>query len=92
MLSDALYEFISKRKGLIWYVRDLRALNEEAIVEHTLNYGNWEDLKELARIVGLQKVAQIFRKQMSAGRQKGNYRKSTREYFDGYFNRHAPVA
>ena len=43
MLNDALYNFISERKHLIWYVKDYRALNEEAIVEATLNYGNWDD-------------------------------------------------
>ncbi len=40
MLSDSLYDFISERKHLIWYVKDYRALNEEAVVEATLNYGD----------------------------------------------------
>jgi|GEM_PF-6740370 len=28
MLSDPLYDFMSKRKHLIWYVKDYRTLNE----------------------------------------------------------------
>jgi hypothetical protein len=91
MLNDGLYEFISKRKGLIWYVRDLRALDETSVVEHTLNYGNWEDFKELVRIMGIDEVARIFRKQMVTGRQRGNYHIKTRHYFEKYFERYAPV-
>ena len=91
MLSDALYDFISARKHLIWYVRDLRGLGEESVVEHTLNYGNWDDVQELIRILGMEEVARIFRKQMRTGRQKGNYHPKTRHFFSLYFARHAPA-
>ena len=90
MLSNPLYDFISKRKHLIWYVKDYHALNEEAIVEATLNYGNWNDVQEMIRIIGIERVALIFRKQMVTGRQRGNYHKKTRHYFSLYFGRHAP--
>ena len=90
MLSDPLYDFITERKHLIWYVKDYRALNEEAIVEATLNYGNWRDFQTLAGILGIERVAEIFRKQMVTGRQKGNYHPKTRHYFSLYFTRHAP--
>lgn len=89
MLNDELYDFISRRKHLIWYVRDYRALNEEAVVEATLNYGNWDDVQELFRILGIEKAALIFRKQMVTGRQKGNYYPEVIRYFNLYFNKHA---
>ncbi|MDO8561254.1 MAG: hypothetical protein Q7S05_00300 [bacterium] len=92
MLSDSLYDFISGRKYLIWYVKDYRALNEEAIVEATLNYGNWDDFQKLIRILGIEKVAQIFRKQMVTGRQRGNYYPETAHYFTLYFNKYVRMA
>ena len=60
MLSDPLYDFILERKHLIWYVKDYRALNEEAIVEATLNYGNWRDFQKIIHIMGIERVATIF--------------------------------
>ena len=92
MLSDPLYDFISKRKHLIWYVKDYRALNEEAIVEATLNYGNWNDVQGMIRILGIARAAEIFRKQMITGRQRGNYHRKTRHYFNLYFNKYVDVA
>jgi len=92
MLNDALYEFITARKHLIWYVKDYRALNEEALVEATLNYGDWNDVQELIGILGIENVARIFRKQMVTGRQQGNYRKRIRHYFNLYFDKYVKVA
>ena len=92
MLRDTLYDFIKKRKGLIWYVKDYRALNEEAVVEAVLNYGNWDDVQELIRILGIGRMAQIFRKQMVTGRQRGNYYPDVAHYFMLYFNKYAPHA
>jgi len=92
MLNDALYDFISKRRSLIWYVKDYRALNEEAIVEATLNYGDWDDVQKLIRILGMEKVARIFRKQIITGRQRGNYYPDVAHYFTLYFNKHVRMA
>lgn len=92
MLSDALFDFMSARKHLIWYVKDLRGLNPESVVEHTLNYGTWDDVQELFRIMGIEKAARIFRKQMVTGRQKGNYYPENAAYFARYFDKHVAVA
>jgi len=92
MLDDALFDFITNRKYLIWYVRDYRALNEEAVVEATLNYGDWSDVQELIRILGIERVARIFRAQMVTGRQRGNYRPETAHYFTLYFNKYTTHA
>ena len=92
MLNNALFRFISDRKHFIWYVRDYRALNEEAVVEATLNYGNWNDVQELIGILGIEHVARIFRKQMITGRQRGNYYRDIANYFTLYFNKYVGVA
>ena len=82
-------EFIKKRPYLVWYVKDLSKLNEASIVEHVLNYGNWDDVQEMIKILGMQKTADIFREKSRPdkfGRQ--NYRPEIKYYFNLYFNKH----
>lgn len=86
MRDDAIHDFIVARKHLVWYVKDHRALNEEAIVEATLNYGNWNDVQEMIRILGITRAAEIFRKQVSRSRK--NYRPEVLHYFSLYFNKY----
>lgn len=90
MLDEDLFDFVSRRRHLIWYVRDFRALSESSVVEHTLNYGDWDDVQELIRILGMEKTARIFLKQMVTGRQQGNYHRKTRHFFTMYFRKHVP--
>jgi hypothetical protein len=86
--NEDLKDFIEKRKTLVWYVKDPRGLSEEAIVEAVLNYGNWEDVQELFRIMGIQEVADIFRKQILMPRRRGNYYADVVNYFTLYFNKY----
>lgn len=82
--------FIKKRRHLIWYVKDVKQLPDESIVEHTLNYGDWDDVQTLIKIMGIKKVAKIFReksKPSKMGRQ--NYRPEIKYYFALYFNKYA---
>ena len=86
-----LYEFVEKRPHLAWYEKDLTKLSEDSIVEHVLNYGNWKDVQMLIKIIGILKVAEIFRRKSKPdkfGRQ--NYRPEIKHYFQLYFNRHVP--
>jgi len=74
---------------LVWYVRDLDKLDEDSIVEHVLNYGDWDDVQEMIKIMGMTRVAEIFRrksKPSKAGRQ--NYRPEIIRYFNLYFNKY----
>ena len=85
-----IHDFIKARPYLIWWVKNYDALDAEAIVEATLNYGTWEDVQTLIGILGIQKVAQIFREksQPSAmGRQ--NYFPEIKNYFNLYFHKYA---
>lgn len=87
---DVIHKFIVKRPYLVWYVKDLSKLDEASIVEHVLNYGDWDDVQEMIKILGMQKTAEIFRKK-SAGDKFGrqNYRPEIKHYFNLYFNKHA---
>ncbi len=80
-------EFIEKREDLVWYVRDRKKLSEDAILEAVLNYGDWEDVKEIIDILGIKKTAFIFEKTIS--RKRCNYNKKTRNYFKLYFKKYA---
>ena len=80
-------EFIKKRPYLVWYTKNYDGLSKETIVEATLNYGDWDDFKELVKILGIRKMAEIFRKQTSGFRT--NYRPEVSNYFRLYFNKYA---
>ena len=85
--KDELKKFMRKRKHLVWYVKDPENSSVESIVEHTLNYGDWDDVQKLIKIIGIKKMAEIFRNQISGIRT--NYDKKTKNYFSLYFNKHA---
>ncbi|MBU3965661.1 hypothetical protein KKG29_03150 [Patescibacteria group bacterium] len=85
-----IHDFIKKRKHLIWWVRDYDKIGADSIVEATLNYGDWDDVQALIKILGIKKVTQIFReksKPSKIGRQ--NYRPEVKHYFNLYFNKYA---
>jgi len=84
---DLLHDFIKKRKHLIWYVKDYDKLNAEAIVEATLNYGDWDDVQKLIKILGIKRMAKIFVKQ--AAQTRCNYKAQTKHYFGLYFHKYA---
>jgi len=85
-----IHDFIKKRKGLIWWVKDYDSLSPESIVEATLNYGDWDDVQTLIKIMGIKEVARIFREKSQpskVGRQ--NYHAEIKYYFNLYFNKYA---
>ncbi|MDO8617963.1 MAG: hypothetical protein Q7N87_03715 [Candidatus Uhrbacteria bacterium] len=88
-----IHEFIKKRPYLVWYVKDLGKLDEASIVEHVLNYGDWDDVQTMIKILGIQKTAKIFRRKSTPdkfGRQ--NYDPLVKNYFQRYFNKYATHA
>ena len=85
-----LGDFIASRKELVWYVKDPRALSQEAVVQAVLNYGNWRDVQEIIRIMGIESAAQAFYRDIGvSARRRGNYYPDVLHYFDLYFKRHA---
>jgi len=85
--DDKLKNFIKSRQSLVWYVKNLEKLSPESLVEHTLNYGDWEDVQKLIAILGIEKVADIFEKQTR--RKRINYRSEILNYFQLYFKKYA---
>lgn len=82
-------DFIKKRKQLVWWTKNHADLSEESIVEATLNYGNWDDVQKLIKIMGIKTVASIFRKKSSKSLGRQNYSKKTKQYFTRYFDKYA---
>lgn len=85
--KSELKKFMKARKYLVWYVKNSEDLPLESIVEHTLNYGNWDDVQTLIKIAGIKKVAEIFRKQTVGPRL--NYYPQIIHYFKLYFDKYA---
>ncbi|KKR35385.1 MAG: hypothetical protein UT67_C0002G0009 [Candidatus Magasanikbacteria bacterium GW2011_GWA2_40_10] len=86
-----IHDFIKKRKHLIWWVKNYDRLGAESVVEATLNYGNWDDVQTLIKILGIKKVAKIFReKSPKSPMGRTNYFPEITRYFNLYFNKYAP--
>ena len=71
----------------MWYVKEPSRLNDESIVEHTLNYGDWDDVQKLIKILGIKKTSKIFNKQIS--QRRVNYDAKILNYFKLYFSKYA---
>ena len=83
----AINEFIKKRPGLVWSTMQYDKLSEESIVEAVLNYGDWRDVQEMIKILGIKKVAAIFKKE--AKQKRCNLRPEIVRYFNLYFKKYA---
>ena len=80
-------DFIKKRPCLVWYTKNYDGLSEEAIVEAVLNYGDWDDVQEMIKILGIKKVKKVFLKESQKTR--CNYLPDIKNYFNLYFNKYA---
>ena len=76
-----------KNKQLIWYTNQYDKLDDEAIVEAVLNYGDWDDVQSLIKTLGMRHVADIFR--AHAFRQRTNYLPEVSNYFNLFFEKYA---
>ena len=85
--TKKLTNFIKKRPYLIWYSKNYEGFSAEVIVEAALNYGNWDDVQKLIKIIGIKKMARIFRKQTR--RKRVNYYPEIVNYFQLYFKKYA---
>ena len=82
-----LQDIIKQKPYLAWYVKDPAKLSDKSVLEHVLNYGNWDDVQKYISIKGLKETAQTF---MATLQQKrSNYFPEIQHYFTHYFTRHA---
>ena len=80
--------YIAKRSSLFWSVGDLSKVSDILLVETILNYGSWEDVKELIQLLGISRTATLF-KNTTEGRVRDNYFPEVKNFFKLYFTRHA---
>ena len=90
MRSPEVKKFIVNHQHLFWCTPAPKneTVSDELLVETLLNYGTWEEVHDLFKVIGLQKVASIFRGM--TGRKKLNYFPEIHNYFDLYFKKYAP--
>jgi hypothetical protein len=87
-----LKDLIRKNAALFWYIKDedKESLPLPVVVEFFLNYASLEDVKELFRIVGIKKVAEVYHTIISTSeRVANNILAINRNYFDLFFRKYA---
>lgn len=82
-----MQEFIESRPYLFWSTKSVDTLSPEAVVEAVLNYGDFEDVKQLLSLLGTSTVGEIFHKQLQ--QKRNNYEPRIAHYFSLYFAKHA---
>ena len=89
MRNDAIKAYIRERGDLFWYSPEDKGetVSDELLVEHILNYGTMEDVRELFNVMGLQRVAEVFRGM--TGRKALNFFPEIWNFFNLFFMRHA---
>lgn len=83
-----MHDWLQKNKMWWWWVPDVTKLDEEAIVEGTLNYGYWHDFLYLKEKMGLTRLNQLFT-YMTKEKKRVNIRPRRRALFTHYFARYA---
>jgi hypothetical protein len=83
----SIKQFIQKNRQFWWYVKDPFKLDDSAIVEGVIKYGDMKEIRQLIKILGINKTAKIFSRQSSAKR--SNYDAKTINYFKQYFKQYA---
>ena len=78
-------DIIKKKPYLAWDVKNAENLSDESVLEHVLNYGNWEDVQTFIKIKGLEETRGIFNK--TTQKSRVNYPDNIKHYFSLYFNR-----
>lgn len=79
--------FVKTKPYLYWYVKNPQNLSNEAILESVLNYGDFDDVKKIIKILGMKNAAEIFNRQVSSKR--SNYRPEIANYFNLFFKKYA---
>ena len=79
--------FIKKRAYLFWYIKNPEKVSDEALVEAILNFGEWQDVQKLFKILKIGKIAKIFKKQIN--KKRTNYNPKIKNYFKLYFKKYA---
>ncbi len=87
MRQTNLENWLEKRKALWWWVKDVKQLDEESILEGVMNYGRWHDFLDLKTRWGLKKIVNLYQEMVN--RKRCNLRPPARVLFGKYLEKHA---
>lgn len=76
---------IKNKPYLAWYVKNPENLSEKSVLEHVLNYGNWDDVQAFIKIKGIIETGELFKQTIA--NKRTNYSPEIKSYFSRYFNR-----
>ncbi|MGI6776195.1 MAG: hypothetical protein ACOX5S_02845 [Patescibacteria group bacterium] len=82
-----LAPLFKEKPYLAWDVKDKGGLSEKSILEHILNYGNWDDYLAAEKTFGLKKTKAFYEELKN--KKRVNLRPQTINYFDLYFKKYA---
>jgi hypothetical protein len=92
MNSPELKAFIQENSSLFWYTPqdNKEDIGPEFLVETILNYGDLNAVKKLFKLMGIEKVSEVFFYSINLSqRRKGNFHESTVNFFTLLFKRYA---
>jgi hypothetical protein len=82
-----LQGLIIDKPYLAWDIKDKKSLSEQSVIEHILNYGDWDDYLKAEEMLGIKKAAKLFSKLKN--KKRTNLRPQTIYYFTNYFEKYA---
>lgn len=90
MNSPEIKEFIYQHSNLFWYTPEDKKgdISHEFLVENIMNYGDFDDVKKLIQILGMARLAEIFKN--LHGRKKLNYYPEMYHFLSALIQRYAP--
>lgn len=77
-------DIIIRKPYLAWYVKDVNSLSDVSVLEHVLNYGNWQDVQDFLKIKGKNESSKLFLE--SIHHKRTSYSPAIKAYFIRYFN------
>lgn len=87
--KERLYKALVEPKPyLFWGVGDKQELSVHVMIETIIANGDFDDFKVLIGILGMEKVAKVFRTKIQNPRH--NFRDKTVNFFQLYFDKHVP--
>jgi len=82
-----LQAILQRKPYLAWYIRDKKTLSDQSALEHILSYGDWEEVMEAEKLLGISGMKALFDKIRS--KRRVNLKPRTLNYFRNYFSKYA---
>jgi hypothetical protein len=90
--SEEIKALIRENSHLFWYTpeKEKENISHELLVEHILNYGSMDAVRNLFKVMGIDNVAKVFFTAINQSeRKRGNYFDLTLNYFTIVFKKYA---